>query len=767
MAHATLWSNDNNGFIRQLRSFLKDAPRVNRGAGNNHDDILNLGVDYTLAASGARPAGDIMHIAPEVGCPRSTYRATCVVGTAAGGAYQAEINDTVTFNTAARTITSDAGNDWSTAGVVAGDLIRIENAATAGNNGVFRVLSITNGGATNDVITLNTLDSLAASDAADAIDVTPITGGSIFDVREDQPGGNNHIGWLTDDVEFMAKDGTIWLQLRSGGSWAVNDYAEFTLERGSFSLHDALAVERTVDLNENGASADTITRTDYGGNFIADGFVNGELVEVSGSAGEDGVYTITGLTAKTITINIGDFTASELGVTVTLTPRKSVTVNFDDADAGFSNKPTIIRTAGSWIDDGFSPGGIIEIADAASGANNGYFEIESIDTETVTNDVLVLVDAVVDDTSDVITVTPRNSILQKWDEHRYIWGASSGSPNTLQTLDSGELPPIPNSDGNYTSEWIGIGPGNDPINNPQTIYCGWQTEFSGTTAQNVEMRVFDAVSDSSFGSLGNASEPVYMYLTLSPSMETFMVADGETVTGFLDVNTSVTEWFYLGFGRVHGTQNQHPRPMFLGGAAWSGSFNRASSGIEIEFFVSGYAESGTLSSSDPKTRSSCWHRWVDGQYFAVHNVVSSQGVQTSAPGDTTVEMFTLPYVGVPDTGNPGPNVSISHAEGAQEFTPSTGTALNNPNNMYAFVNAMRPTPTTVTPNPNRQYPLLPITVLMKNPDENVVADFKFVYYIPGNGQATKNRIKQGGYTYIVGQNHEKTGQHDFAALRMD
>jgi hypothetical protein len=760
MAHEVLWSHDYNGFIRQIRSMMLNNPRVNRA--NDHDDINNLGVAYTLGGGGSRPAGDILHVAAEASCPLTTHRATAVVGTAAGGAYQSVIQNTVTFNTVARTIVDDGGGDWLTAGVVVGDLIRIENAATAGNNGVWRVLSVTTGGSTNDTITLNTLDTLAASDAADAIDVYPITGGSIFDVREDQPGSNTHIGWMTDDVEFMAKDGSIFLFMRSGGSWAVTDYAEWTMEAGAFTLFDEWTITRTVDLNENGAGADTISRNDYNGNFLRDGFESGEQVEVIGSVGEDGVYPIVTAAAKLLTLNIGDFTADELGVEVQLIPRQTVTVNFDDADATFGGSPpTIVRTTGSWIERGYLPGGQIEITDAVTAGNNATWLIDSIDTETNPNDTLILVagSAITDGISDVITATPRNGILQAWTEHRFRWSATSGSTGSAsQSLDSGELPPIPNADRNYTSEWVGIGPGDDPVNNPQTIYLGFQSQFSGTTLQNVEMRGFDSVSDSSFSALGNASPPTYIYLTRSPSMETFFTGDGAHVTGLLDVNTSVTEWFYLGFGNVHGSQNQHPRPMLIGGTGWQSGATRSSTGDRLRFFPRGADYTGTTSDL-PKSDSCCWHRWVDGQWFSVGTFHQRNATQVFASNSSNVELHTWPW---------GPNggIALPFDGGAQNHAPDSSTANVNPSGRNMFPEALRQTPTSITPNPNQEYLLLPTVVVMRDPDLNVVADFRNIFFTPGDAQATKNRILQGDHVYIVGQNHEKTGQQDFAALRL-
>ena len=765
MAHEVLWSHSYNGYIRQLRSFLMDHPRVVRA--NDHDDINNVGVDYKVSGGGSdRPAGDILHIAAEASCPHTVQRATCVVGVGTAGAYQTSLARTVTFNTGAKTIVDDGGNDWIVDGVVVGDLIRIQSANTAGNEGVYRVASVTTTTSTNDTITLETEDTLAASDAADPIVLTPITGGSVFRVREDEGTGNNFIGWAMSAVEFMANDGSIWLYMRDGGSWAVGDYAEWTMEAGAFSLYDEWIITRTVTFDDTGGD-DEITRSDYNGNFLRDGFVDGGLVEVSGSVSNDGTYLIDTVTAKTITLDTGETLTDEADVEVQLTPRQRVTVNFDDADAGFGNDPTIIRSSGSWVDAGYFPGGQIEISDAVDPGNNGTFLIASIDTDTVTDDTLVLDSAAViaDETSDVITATPRNHILLKWDEHRYRWSSNSGETgNSTQTLNNGEIPPIPDANDNYTSEWVGIGPGDDPVNSPQTIYCGWQSQFSGTTYHNVEIRGYDAVSDSSFGNMGNASLPSYIYLTRSPSMETYMTGDGAHVTGLMDVNTSVTEWFYAGFGNVHGSQNQHPRPLIIGGMGWQQTGSRNGNGDRYRFFPKGIDYTGSTEVNDPKAGSSCWARWVDGQWFSLANYHQSNGTQLFSPNEQNTEMHSWPY------GNVG-GISFPYDGGAQEFNGTAGSATtpsqsngNTRNGMPAW---LRATPTSITPGAeNRIFPLLPVVGCLVKPDYNVVLDFRNILYTPGDSQATKNRIFQGDYTYIVGQNHEKTGQEDFAALRL-
>ena len=66
-----------------------------------------------------------------------------------------------------------------------------------------------------------------------------------------------------------------------------------------------------ISLNENGASADTITRTT--GSFITDGFDDADFVTVKNSAtpANDGTYAIVSVVALTITLAIGDLTADD------------------------------------------------------------------------------------------------------------------------------------------------------------------------------------------------------------------------------------------------------------------------------------------------------------------------------------------------------------------------------------------------------------------------------------------------------------------------
>lgn len=137
-----------------------------------------------------------------------------------------------------------------------------------------------------------------------------------------------------------------------------------------------------IDLNENGASADSIDRND-GGSFVTDGWEVGDFVKVVGAtdSDDDGVYEITGVAAATLTLNIGDFTTGETANT-TLSIYASITlediyqkdgptddnwygvVDKDPSGAYIINYPLIIGDVSGALDTFFlSRGEVIVLAD--------------------------------------------------------------------------------------------------------------------------------------------------------------------------------------------------------------------------------------------------------------------------------------------------------------------------------------------------------------------------------------------------------------------
>ena len=89
---------------------------------------------------------------------------------------------------------------------------------------------------------------------------------------------------------------------------------------------EQLTVKRraaTIAFVENTASADTIT--DSGNGFLTAGFQPGDTITVSGSASNDGTYTIDSVVAGTITlIARNDLATEAAGATVKIVASKTV-----------------------------------------------------------------------------------------------------------------------------------------------------------------------------------------------------------------------------------------------------------------------------------------------------------------------------------------------------------------------------------------------------------------------------------------------------------
>lgn len=79
----------------------------------------------------------------------------------------------------------------------------------------------------------------------------------------------------------------------------------------------------SIAFNDNSASADTIT--DSASGFLVAGFQPGDQITVSGSASNDGNYTIASVTAGTITLLARNTLTTEVsGATVKITAPKTV-----------------------------------------------------------------------------------------------------------------------------------------------------------------------------------------------------------------------------------------------------------------------------------------------------------------------------------------------------------------------------------------------------------------------------------------------------------
>lgn len=134
------------------------------------------------------------------------------------------------------------------------------------------------------------------------------------------------------------------------------------------------------------ANPDTILRS--AGNWITDGFVIGQRIEVSDSATNDGTFQVDALTATLITLIVGDTLTAEgpsADIMVSALPPSSVVATLTGNPAltfADANPDTILRAAGSWITDGFAGGQVIGVTGSAS--NNDSFTIASLTATLIT-----------------------------------------------------------------------------------------------------------------------------------------------------------------------------------------------------------------------------------------------------------------------------------------------------------------------------------------------------------------------------------------------
>ncbi len=139
----------------------------------------------------------------------------------------------------------------------------------------------------------------------------------------------------------------------------------------------AMTGDPSLTFAEVGGTGDTITRG--AGSWIADGFVVGDTIRVTGSASNNVTGLATNVTASTITFGTTDLVAEGpvQGVTVTAEP----TLTF--AEVGGTGD-TLVRNRGSWLDDGFRAGDLVAITGTVSNNITGAAGIATVTATTIT-----------------------------------------------------------------------------------------------------------------------------------------------------------------------------------------------------------------------------------------------------------------------------------------------------------------------------------------------------------------------------------------------
>ncbi len=110
-----------------------------------------------------------------------------------------------------------------------------------------------------------------------------------------------------------------------------------------------------VFADAGGNNPDTITRSDVGGDWLAEGFAIGQTITVEGTASNNGYFQIAAVSASVITLSstaalTTETIASPLLEEVIINTPSNISFNDNGAAAD-----TIVRSTGSWLTDGFKP----------------------------------------------------------------------------------------------------------------------------------------------------------------------------------------------------------------------------------------------------------------------------------------------------------------------------------------------------------------------------------------------------------------------------
>jgi len=165
--------------------------------------------------------------------------------------------------------------------------------------------------------------------------------------------------------------------------------------RATMSNPEHRMTTASVTFAEVGATGDTITRSS--GSWVSNGFADGDMLVISGSALNDAVHAakIVVTSATVITLDTDDLANEGPVANVSITGEPSLT--FADAT------DTIVRAGGSpgsWLDDGFRVGDNVVITDTVS--NDGTYLATVVTASTITFEADDLADEVIGITTPTI-----------------------------------------------------------------------------------------------------------------------------------------------------------------------------------------------------------------------------------------------------------------------------------------------------------------------------------------------------------------------------
>jgi hypothetical protein len=177
---------------------------------------------------------------------------------------------------------------WLTDGYKVGDTITVNG--TVHNNGTYTIA-----GVTATTLTL-TVSQTVTAELSTAI---------VVDQRGTLARSDAGGSWLTDGFKVgdtIAVSGTA----NNNGAYEITGVTATTLTVAQH-VNAETATAAVADKSQH----DTITRTDAGGSWLADGLKAGDVITISGTAHNDGTFTIASVSATTLTLNVSQFVTNE------------------------------------------------------------------------------------------------------------------------------------------------------------------------------------------------------------------------------------------------------------------------------------------------------------------------------------------------------------------------------------------------------------------------------------------------------------------------
>lgn len=300
---------------------------------------------------------------------------------------------------------------------------------------------------------------------------------------------------------------------------------------------------------------------------------------------------------------------------------------------------------------------------------------------------------------------------------------------------------------NFNTEWIARAPTiANAGGSPQSeVYYGMRTSFS--VAQNyfnVAVMGADGFEPSSnFQSQPNSSGRRYMFLDDSP-FPFWVMCDADGLWACARPS-AIYEHCTMQLIDVFATGNQHPKPMYIGAMSEIGTLNFA----EVD-------NDRHAACFDPGEESTGLFRWVDGTWYEIQNRANNytkNDLETApvsqSPSQDGFARILAPYRAF---------YGVNHLDG--QFDGETGV----------HIQSLSRGSVQFLPRYDGSYELIPITLIIRDPQRAVVGDLKYVKYVTGQGlnpeDTTTDTSESPNRDYIAFQNANLSNRDNFVAMEL-